>query len=75
MRMTEVKSGENSFKSSRPICFWPGRNFQEITKELRIQLTKAEDQQLTNARTLNPQAYDLFLKGVLFGSSVEPTTS
>jgi eukaryotic-like serine/threonine-protein kinase len=35
----------------------------EITHQLRLRLTKAEEQQLTNARNTNPQAYDLFLKG------------
>jgi eukaryotic-like serine/threonine-protein kinase len=37
---------------------------REITQELSLRLTKAEDQQLTNnARAVNPQAYDLYLKG------------
>jgi serine/threonine protein kinase/Flp pilus assembly protein TadD len=36
---------------------------REITQELRLRLTKAEEQQLTKARAVNPQAYDLYLKG------------
>jgi tetratricopeptide (TPR) repeat protein len=36
---------------------------REIAQELRLRLTKAEEQQLTQARAVNPQAYDLFLKG------------
>jgi serine/threonine-protein kinase len=36
---------------------------REITRELRLRLTNAEQQQLTQARAVNPQAYDLYLKG------------
>jgi serine/threonine-protein kinase len=36
---------------------------QEITRELRLRLTDAEQQQLTQVRAVNPQAYDLYLKG------------
>lgn len=36
---------------------------QEITRELRLRLTNAEQQQLTQVRAVNPQAYDLYLKG------------
>jgi eukaryotic-like serine/threonine-protein kinase len=36
---------------------------REITRELRLRLTTAEEQQLTQARAVNPQAYDLYLKG------------
>jgi TolB-like protein/Tfp pilus assembly protein PilF len=36
---------------------------QEITRELRLRLTDAEQQQLTQVRAVNPQAFDLYLKG------------
>jgi serine/threonine-protein kinase len=36
---------------------------QEITRELRLRLTNAEQQQLSQARSVNPQAFDLYLKG------------
>jgi serine/threonine-protein kinase len=36
---------------------------QEITRELRLRLTNAEQQQLTQVRAVNPQAFDLYLKG------------
>jgi len=36
---------------------------REITRELRLRLTKAEEQQLIQVRAVNPQAYDLYLKG------------
>jgi len=36
---------------------------QEITRELRLHLTNAEQQQLTQSGSVNPQAYDLYLKG------------
>jgi len=36
---------------------------REITQELRLRLTQAEERQLINLSSLNPQAYDLYLKG------------
>jgi tetratricopeptide (TPR) repeat protein len=36
---------------------------REIADELRLRLTKAGEQQLTRTQAINPQAYDLFLKG------------
>jgi len=37
---------------------------REIADELRLRLTKAEEQELTKTQALNPQAYDLYLKGL-----------
>ena len=36
---------------------------QEITGELRLRLSRAEEQQLAKSRSVNPQALDLYLKG------------
>jgi serine/threonine-protein kinase len=36
---------------------------REITQELRLRLTNAEQQQLTQVHAVNPQAFDLYLKG------------
>ncbi len=36
---------------------------REIADELRLRLTKTEEQQLAKTQAINPQAYDLFLKG------------
>ncbi|PWT95068.1 MAG: hypothetical protein C5B55_01740 [Blastocatellia bacterium] len=36
---------------------------KEITRELRLRLTQAEERQLTQMSNLNPQAYDWYLRG------------
>jgi serine/threonine protein kinase/TolB-like protein/Flp pilus assembly protein TadD len=38
----------------------------EIARKLRLRLTNAEEEELTQARAVNPQAFDLFLKGRSF---------
>src|SRR6185369_12100227 len=35
----------------------------EIARKLRLRLTNAEQQQLTQVRAVNPEAFDLYLKG------------
>ena len=37
---------------------------REIADELRLRLTKTEEQQLARTQSINPQAYDLYLKGL-----------
>ena len=37
---------------------------REIADELRLRLTKAEEQELAKSQAVNPQAYDLYLKGL-----------
>jgi eukaryotic-like serine/threonine-protein kinase len=61
-RGTQIWGKQYNRKSS-DVLMVLAESSRDITSELRLRLTKAEEQQLTNARTTNPQAYDLFLKG------------
>lgn len=42
---------------------------REITEELRLRLTRVEEQQLTQTQAINPQAYDLYLKGLALSNT------
>jgi eukaryotic-like serine/threonine-protein kinase len=45
---------------------------QEIAKQLRLHLTAGEQQQLTKRESVNPQAYELLLRGRLYARKGEP---
>jgi tetratricopeptide (TPR) repeat protein len=42
---------------------------REIADELRLRLTKAEQQELARTQAINPQAYDLYLKGLALSNT------
>jgi tetratricopeptide (TPR) repeat protein len=42
---------------------------REIADELRLHLTKTEEQQLARTQAVNPQAYDLYLKGLALSNT------
>jgi serine/threonine-protein kinase len=55
--------GKQFTRNSSDLLAMQSEMTQEITRELRLRLTNAEQQQLTQVRAVNPQAFDLYLKG------------
>jgi eukaryotic-like serine/threonine-protein kinase len=55
--------GKQYNRKSSDVLMVLAESSREITQELRLRLTKAEEQQLVRGGAVNPQAYDLFLKG------------
>lgn len=55
--------GKQYTRNSSDLLSMQSEMTREITQELRLRLTTAEQQQLTQVRAVNPQAFDLYLKG------------
>ena len=55
--------GKQYMRNSSDLLSMQSEMTREITQELRLRLTNAEQQQLTQVRAVNPQAFDLYLKG------------
>ena len=55
--------GKQFTRNSSDLLAMQSEMTQEITRELRLRLTNAEQQQLIRVGAVNPQAYDLYLKG------------
>ncbi len=55
--------GEQYNRKSADLLALQSEISSEIARKLRLRLTNAEEQELTQVRAVNPQAFDLYLKG------------